>query len=135
MIVRALHAAIGEIERAGDRDGDAEQRRRQRQQQAAGGDGIGRHEDIGDEIDHEIEHVARPVRLQARDIEPPRHRAVDRIDHKRRPRASQNIAAQCSRTASSSASKAMPAPSAVKICTENAAARVAGDAGGESCLV
>src|SRR5689334_15029361 len=37
-----------------------------------------------------------------------------------------NIATQCSRTASSSASKAMPAPSAVNTCTENAAARFPG---------
>ena len=31
---------------------------------------------------------------------------------------------QCSRTASSIAISAMPAPSAVKMCTENAAARI-----------
>src|SRR4030088_2124321 len=44
-----------------------------------------------------------------------------------------NIAAQCSRTASSSATRAIPAPSAVNICTENAAARMASDADDESC--
>jgi hypothetical protein len=37
-----------------------------------------------------------------------------------------NIAAQCSRTASSIASSATAPPKAVKMCTENAAARIAG---------
>ena len=85
MIVGGLHAPIGEIERARHHDADAEQRRRQRQQQPARGDRIGRHEHIGDEIDHEIEHLARPVRLQPHDIELPRDRAVDRIDDQRHP--------------------------------------------------
>src|SRR5258706_557331 len=44
-----------------------------------------------------------------------------------------NIAAQCSRTASSRAIKAMPAPNAVKTCTQNAAARVAADGSEDSC--
>ena len=35
-----------------------------------------------------------------------------------------NIFVQCSRTASSIAISAIPAPSAVKMCTENAAARI-----------
>ena len=46
--------------------------------------------------------------------------------------------AQCSRTASSIAISAMPAPSAVKICTPNAASRIRVDAGDEywlGCLV
>src|ERR1700754_4666293 len=44
-----------------------------------------------------------------------------------------NIAAQCSRTASSSAIRAIPAPIAVKICTENAAARADRDVDEEFC--
>ena len=80
MIVRRLHAPVREIERTRHHDADAEQRRRDRQQHPAGGDGIGRNEDVGHEIDDEIEHLARPVRLQPHDIQPARQRAVDRID-------------------------------------------------------
>ena len=49
----------------------------------ARGDRIGRNEDVGHEIDDEIEHFARPVRLQPHDIELARQRAVDRIDDQR----------------------------------------------------
>ena len=80
MIVRRLHAPIGEIERTRHHDADAEHWRGQRQQHPARGDGIGGNEDVGHEIDDEIEHLARPVRLQPHDIQPARQRAVDRID-------------------------------------------------------
>ena len=80
MIVVALHALVGEIHRAGDHDADAEQRPDQRQQQPAGGDGIGRHEHIGDEVDHQVEHLAGPVRLQPLDVELARDRPVDAVD-------------------------------------------------------
>jgi hypothetical protein len=40
--------------------------------------------------------------------------------------------AQCSRTASNIASNATPAPIAVKICTEKAAARMRADSRGET---
>ena len=46
---------------------------------------IGRHKDVSHKIDHEIEHVARPVRLHAHDIQPPRDRAIERVDHQRDP--------------------------------------------------
>ena len=132
MIVFGFHAPVGEIERARHHDADSEQRRRQRQQQAACGDRVGRHKDVSDKIDHQVEHLARPVRLHADDVSrraigPSSASITNAIP------SQANIAAQCSRTASSCAISAMPAPNAVKICTEKAAARVLGDAGAGSC--
>jgi hypothetical protein len=83
VIIRALHPAIGEIKRARDGDANAEQRRRYRRQQAARADGVGRHENVCDKIDHEVEHFARPVRLHPCDVQPPRDRTIDRVDHQR----------------------------------------------------
>ena len=83
IIVRRLHLPVGEIERAGDDDERAERNRQNLRQQPAGGDGIGRHEHVGEDIDDEIEHVAGPARQQFRGTQPPRKSAVDAVDDER----------------------------------------------------
>ena len=84
--VRRLHPPVGEIERAGHRDDEAERQRRGWRQQPAGGDGIGRHEHVGRKIDDEIEQFARPARQQLRHPQPPRQGAVDAVDDERQPK-------------------------------------------------
>ena len=86
-------------------------------QQAARHHDVGRNEHVGEEIDHEIEHVAGPARQRA-----PRRRAAARTmpstpsTNSATP-SSRNISAQLRSIAASSANSASAAPEAVKMCT------------------
>jgi hypothetical protein len=111
-----LHPGIGEIERAGQRDHEpAEQppglRHHIGPQQHRGG-----HEDIGDEIDDEIELRAVIARRQRLDLEPARQRPVEPSTSKRHGEPAESRARSPAITACSESSPSA-APSAVKACT------------------
>jgi hypothetical protein len=80
IVLLHLHLAVGEIERAADDDRDRAGKRQPGRHQAARHHDEGRDEHIGEEIDHQIEHVARPARQPRGDFEPPRDHAIDAVD-------------------------------------------------------
>ncbi len=89
-------------------------------QQPAGRDRIGRHEHVGDEVDHQVEHVARPARQHVGDAQrgaPACRRSPSTISAT--PRHT-NIAVHAPRTAATSAASASAAPVAVKMWTAKA---------------
>src|SRR5712691_7764120 len=79
-VVRQFHVTVGEIERTRYHDDDAGGKRGQRRQQAAYGNRVGRHEDIGDEIDHEVETVAGPARQHCGNLNEARDGSVHAVD-------------------------------------------------------
>ena len=82
VVVCGLHVSVGEIERATDDNDDPGGQRKRLRQQAPGNDRIGRNEYVGDEINDQVEHVARPARERFCDLEPTRDRSVDPVDDK-----------------------------------------------------
>ena len=101
-----------------------------RRQQAAGDDRVGRHQHVGEEIDHEVERIAGPARQQRR-----RRRGSARTCRRcrrrtGRRRARTNISVQSSARPRQAAPAApRPRPSAVNTCTAKRAG-AARDAGG-----
>ncbi len=83
VIIGCLHQPVGEIERAGDDNDDAERDCGHGGQESARRQRIGRHEDVVENVDHEIEHVAGPARQHFGDPQPPREGAVDAVDEER----------------------------------------------------
>src|SRR6266540_2333518 len=79
-VVRQLQVTVGEIERTRYHDDDAGGKRGQRRQQAAHGNRVGRHEDIGDEVDHEVETVAGPARQHGGNLNEARDGSVHAVD-------------------------------------------------------
>jgi hypothetical protein len=82
VVVCGLHVSVGEIERATDDNDDPGGQRKRLRQQPPGNNRIGRNEYVGDEIHHQVEHVARPARERFCDLEPTRDRSVDPVDDK-----------------------------------------------------
>src|SRR5262249_14549929 len=68
IVVGGFHQSVGEIESAGDDNQQTERNRRRLWQQSARRQSIGRHKNIIEDIDDEIEDVARPARQQLGDL-------------------------------------------------------------------
>ena len=83
IVARHLHLPVGKIDRAGHHDGNAGDWRQQLRQQPAIGNGKRGHEDVGHEIDHEVERISGPARKYCCDMETTGQRPVDRIDNQR----------------------------------------------------
>src|SRR5215211_3473735 len=82
-IVRHLHLQVGEIEHAGEHDKDAGRHGGKRRQQAAMRDRIGGNEDVRDEVDGEIQVVARPPRQHRRYANIARDCSIHPVDDQR----------------------------------------------------
>ena len=99
-------------------------------QQSARDERISRDEYVIEDVDHEIEHVARPARQHFGDAQPPRKGAVNAVDEERNAEPDEHLRPVGCGPPQSSAKSAQAAPQAVKMWTAKAAAVNDGAAAG-----